>query len=152
MKQLILSAFFVLCSILAIGQKKGYADFGFLATASDLKGVGGTIILGVNLASLISSVGGGVNYAKFHEMTKLWISYKGEQNEQKGWDETGKEIRGFVVEREARFKGGAESWKKFLEKNLNANVAAASGAAAGQYQVKVQFIVSKEGYLSNVKL
>lgn len=71
---------------------------------------------------------------------KSWISYKGEHNEQKGWDETGKEIREFVVEREARFKGGAEGWRKFLEKHLNANVAAASGAPAGQYPVKVQFL------------
>ncbi len=82
---------------------------------------------------------------------KSWISYKGEHYEQKGWDETGREIPGFVVEREARFKGGAEGWRKFLEKHLNANVAVASGAPAGQYKVKVQFIVSKEGYVSNVK-
>jgi hypothetical protein len=82
---------------------------------------------------------------------KSWISYKGEQNEEKGWDEKGKEILGFVVEREARFKGGSEGWRRFLEKHLNANVAASSGAPVGQYQVKVQFIVSKEGYVSNVK-
>lgn len=70
MKHLILSAFFLLCSILAISQKKGYADFSFLATASDLKGVGGTIAIGVNLASSVLSVGGGVNYVKFRDMEK----------------------------------------------------------------------------------
>lgn len=83
---------------------------------------------------------------------KSWISYRDKgANEQKGWDETGKEIKGFVVEREARFKGGPEGWRRFLEKNLNANVAADAGAPAGMYEVKVQFIVSKEGYVSNVK-
>jgi hypothetical protein len=38
---------------------------------------------------------------------------------QKGWDENGKELKDFVIEREARFKGGEEGWKKYLEKNLS---------------------------------
>jgi hypothetical protein len=81
---------------------------------------------------------------------KAWIKY-GEKNEQKAWDESGKELKNFVVEKEARFKGGADGWRKFLEKHLNSDVANQSGAPAGQYQVKVQFIVSKEGTVSNVK-
>jgi len=70
MKHLILSAFFVLGSILATCQKKGYADFSVLATAGDLKGVGGTMAIGLNLASSVLSVGGGVNYVKFRDMEK----------------------------------------------------------------------------------
>jgi hypothetical protein len=81
---------------------------------------------------------------------KSWIKY-GEKTEQKAWDESGKELRNYVVEKEAHFKGGAEGWGKYLQKHLNGDVAAQSGAPAGQYQVKVQFIVSKEGVVSNVK-
>jgi periplasmic protein TonB len=55
------------------------------------------------------------------------------------------------VEQEAKFPGGLEGWKKYLERNLNANVAADDGAANGKYTVKVQFIVDKEGTISNVQ-
>lgn len=55
------------------------------------------------------------------------------------------------VEKEAKFPGGMEAWKKYLERNLNANVAANEGASIGNYTVKVQFIVDKEGRVSNVQ-
>jgi protein TonB len=55
------------------------------------------------------------------------------------------------VEKEAKFPGGMEGWKRYLERNLNANVAADDGAPPGNYTVKVQFIVDKEGGISNVQ-
>jgi periplasmic protein TonB len=55
------------------------------------------------------------------------------------------------VEYEAEFPGGADAWKRYLEKNLNANTPIDNGAAEGTYQVIVQFIVSKDGSISNVK-
>lgn len=55
------------------------------------------------------------------------------------------------VEKEARFPGGMEGWKKYLERNLNANVAADDGATSGNYTVKVQFIVDKQGGISDVQ-
>jgi protein TonB len=55
------------------------------------------------------------------------------------------------VEKEAKFPGGPEAWKRYLERNLNANVAAEDGAPTGNYTVKVQFIVDKEGTISNVQ-
>lgn len=54
------------------------------------------------------------------------------------------------VEKEAKFPGGLEAWKKYLERNLNSQVAADDGAAMGRYTVLVQFIVDKEGNISNV--
>lgn len=83
---------------------------------------------------------------------KSFINY-GDKSilKQQGWDEEGKEIKNYVVEREARFKGGLEGWRKYLEKNLNANVAADAGAPAGTYEVKVSFIINREGYVSQVK-
>lgn len=54
------------------------------------------------------------------------------------------------VEKEAKFPGGQEAWRKFLERNLNPQVAADDGAPSGNYTVRVQFIVDKEGNISNV--
>lgn len=69
---------------------------------------------------------------------------------QKGWDESGKEIKNFVVQREAQFKGGDEGWKKYLQKNLNATIPAAVEAPAGNYEVQVQFVVDKDGIPVNL--
>ncbi len=55
------------------------------------------------------------------------------------------------VEKEAKFPGGMEGWKRYLERNLDANVAANDGAPMGNYTVKVQFIVDKSGAISNVQ-
>ena len=55
------------------------------------------------------------------------------------------------VEVEAAFPGGEGAWKKFLERNLRADVATENGAPAGSYTVWVQFVVDKEGNVSDVK-
>ncbi len=54
------------------------------------------------------------------------------------------------IEKEARFPGGLDGWKKYLERNLNSNIAADEGAAVGNYLVKVQFFVDRDGTISNV--
>ena len=55
------------------------------------------------------------------------------------------------VEIEASFKGGEGAWKKYLERNLNANVGPDNGAPPGTYTVYVQFVVSRDGSISDVK-
>ena len=55
------------------------------------------------------------------------------------------------VEKEAKFPGGFEGWKRYLERNLNSNVAVDDGAPTGNYTVKVQFVVDKQGGISNVQ-
>jgi periplasmic protein TonB len=55
------------------------------------------------------------------------------------------------VEIEASFKGGESAWRKYLERNLNANVGPDNGAPTGVYTVYVQFVVSKDGSISDVK-
>ncbi len=83
---------------------------------------------------------------------RAYLSFStGAIDQEKGWDTEGKEIKKYVVMREARFKGGPEGWRKYLEKNLNANIATDAGAPAGEYMVEVRFKVSREGYVSNVK-
>lgn len=51
------------------------------------------------------------------------------------------------VEKEAEYEG---NWLRFLEKNLNGNVAGESGAPAGTYTVIIQFVVDVDGSLSNI--
>ncbi|HLG38033.1 MAG TPA: energy transducer TonB [Chitinophagaceae bacterium] len=55
------------------------------------------------------------------------------------------------VDKDAAFPGGDPAWKNFLQKNLNANVPADRGAPTGVYTVMLQFIVNKEGKVSDIK-
>lgn len=57
-----------------------------------------------------------------------------------------------TVQLQARFPGGLEAWKRFLERNLNASVATDNGAASNtSYTVLVSFIVDRDGNVSEVK-
>lgn len=55
------------------------------------------------------------------------------------------------VEIEASFKGGEAAWRKYLERNLNPSVPVDNGAPEGTYTVYIQFVVSKDGSISDVK-
>jgi hypothetical protein len=56
------------------------------------------------------------------------------------------------VESEAEYPGGLIAWRKFLEKNLNANVPIDNGAPVGIYQVMAQFMVDKNGNVKDIKM
>jgi periplasmic protein TonB len=66
-------------------------------------------------------------------------------------DETDYDQTFTKVEVEASFKGGEAAWRKYLERNLNASAPVDNGANPGSYTVVVQFIVDKEGNISDVK-
>ena len=55
------------------------------------------------------------------------------------------------TEVEPSFPGGAAAWQQFLSKNINAAVPVKKAAPAGAYTVWVQFIVDKEGNISNIR-
>jgi hypothetical protein len=55
------------------------------------------------------------------------------------------------VDVEARFPGGSEAWKKYLQANLNANTPVDHGAPSGSYTTIVSFLVSENGVISDVK-
>ena len=55
------------------------------------------------------------------------------------------------VEIEAAFPGGDAAWRRYLEKNLQGFNPADNGAPAANYTVFVQFIVDKEGNISDVR-
>jgi protein TonB len=56
-----------------------------------------------------------------------------------------------IVQIQARYPGGPDAWKKFLERNLRRDVPMENGASTGRYTVVVSFIVDKEGNTSEVK-
>lgn len=66
-------------------------------------------------------------------------------------DETNYDQTFTKVEVEAAFPGGLGAWRKFLERNLSGDVASSGGAPTGSYTVVVQFIVDKDGNVSDVK-
>lgn len=55
------------------------------------------------------------------------------------------------VETEAAFPGGEAAWRVYLEKNLNPAVPVNNGAKAGTYTVWIQFVVDKNGKVSDIK-
>ena len=66
--------------------------------------------------------------------------------EQKIDKETDEPFR--TVEIDAKFIG---NWKTFLERNLNGDVPRDNGAPAGRYSVVVEFVVDKEGNVSDIQ-
>jgi protein TonB len=55
------------------------------------------------------------------------------------------------VEIEAAFPGGDAKWRRYLETNCNGQVASDNGAPEGTYTTVVQFVVDREGNISDVR-
>ncbi len=55
------------------------------------------------------------------------------------------------VEIEAGFPGGDSKWRQYLERSLNPNAPVDNGAPEGTYTTVIQFIVDKEGNISDVR-
>ncbi len=73
---------------------------------------------------------------------KKIVEEKKEEDENKIFDK---------VEIEASFPGGDSKWRQYLERNCNGSVATDAGAPEGTYTTIVQFVVDKEGNISDVK-
>ena len=56
-----------------------------------------------------------------------------------------------VVQIQAQFPGGADGWRRYLERNLNKDIPTENGAPAADYTVTVSFIVDKTGAISDVR-
>lgn len=55
------------------------------------------------------------------------------------------------VEIDAKYPGGAGAWKNFLERNLRGETPVDNSAMPGTYTVVIQFIVDKQGHVSDIK-
>jgi len=73
---------------------------------------------------------------------KQIVEEKKEEDENKIFDK---------VEIEASFPGGDAKWRRYLETNCNGQVASDNGAPEGTYTTVIQFVVDKEGNISDVK-
>jgi periplasmic protein TonB len=54
------------------------------------------------------------------------------------------------VDVEASFPGGEDGWRTFLQNNLKAETPIKKKSPVGQYMVVVQFIVDKQGKISDI--
>ncbi|MEO6732570.1 MAG: hypothetical protein ABIN01_15225 [Ferruginibacter sp.] len=54
-----------------------------------------------------------------------------------------------IFDKEAKFPGDSEAWRKFIQKNLKINLPLKNGAPDGTYQVFVRFIVGIDGKISD---
>ncbi len=55
------------------------------------------------------------------------------------------------VEEEVSFPGGENAWLQYLQKNIDTNIPTKKKAPAGTYTVIVQFILDREGNISDVR-
>jgi hypothetical protein len=78
---------------------------------------------------------------------------KGKLKSEVTWDQEGK-VQDKVfskVEREARFPGGPGAWLDYLRENLKGRTPKKDKAPKGTYTVRVQFLVDKEGNVTQVQ-
>ena len=54
------------------------------------------------------------------------------------------------VETEASYPGGEKAWLNYLIQNVNGNIAAKKKAPVGKYTVVIQFVIDKDGYVSDI--
>ena len=71
----------------------------------------------------------------------------------KGVDDNGAVVNKYFekVEEEAGFPGGAAAWRDYLARNLNADIPEQQFAPPGNYTVYVEFIVDKDGSISQIR-
>jgi len=92
--------------------------------------------------------------AKYGAMAKngvIEITTKGESVIKIDSKKTGDDKIFEKVEIEASFPGGVNGWMEFLQNNLKSIVPVDNGANPGIYTVIVQFIVHKDGSISDLK-
>jgi antitoxin component YwqK of YwqJK toxin-antitoxin module len=75
----------------------------------------------------------------------------GKVDRQIGWDEDGKEIKNFTVMKDPSFKGGTSGWMKYVAKNVNGELLADLGIPAGTYNLKIYFVIDKDGSVTQVR-
>ncbi len=56
-----------------------------------------------------------------------------------------------ITEVPVSFRGGDEAWRKYLAQNVNPSVPVDNGAPEGTYTTIVQFLVDKDGNISDIK-
>ncbi|MBN9350881.1 MAG: energy transducer TonB [Chitinophagaceae bacterium] len=68
-----------------------------------------------------------------------------------GYDESGNKIKNYIFEREAEFKSGPSGWAKYINKSATKDFPA-KGSQDERVTVVIQFIVDKDGEVTNAKV
>jgi len=85
------------------------------------------------------------------EFCKSFESDLSQKNKNQDEDASKDNIVFTSTEIDPSFPGGEHAWLSYLQKNLNANVATDNNAPQGSYTVWVEFLVAKDGTVSNIK-
>lgn len=56
-----------------------------------------------------------------------------------------------VVDTDAKFGNGPDDWGTYIRNNLKNDVAKQNGCPPGRYTVRINYVVSKEGKVTNIK-
>lgn len=104
--------------------------------------------------AVVSEKFGYVSSRVNYEDGSLWATYlldtiTGKEST-KGYDRKNGEIKNFIFEREASFRGGMKEFKYFLEKNLRTETPLKNKAPNGVYTAIIRFIVDKDGELIDI--
>ncbi len=85
---------------------------------------------------------------------KAYAAYDKDGNimEQRGWDESGKEIPGYIYQKVAEFPGGADEWQHYIIVELQKNLP--RGLKKGQMwgNVVVSFLILEDGSIDDIKV
>ena len=80
---------------------------------------------------------------------KLAVYYHVPENKKEGiteaYDEEGKKIKNYIVQKEAEFKGGEKAWKTYLKKNIGKEFSAKKDNEITSASVQIQFVVDENG-------
>ncbi len=89
----------------------------------------------------------------FRSNGKIWTrSHKDINGKEttEGFDENGNIIKDFIVLKEAEFPGGSEAWINYIMENIKIRTATRKHAPAGNYEVRIRFIIDKDGSVTEV--
>lgn len=95
-----------------------------------------------------------IDITNYNENGSLWMHQYFDTTAKKmikvGYDESGKINPKFIFQKEAEFPGGRKGWKEYLQKNLRSDLPTINGAPKGIYTVTLDFVVDKDGTVSNI--
>jgi hypothetical protein len=80
------------------------------------------------------------------------INPKSKKSVTEAFDSKGRPIDNFVFSEAASFSTGVEDWKAYLNDNLQTRTVIKLGAPAGTYELKVRFMINKNGKPVNIEI
>jgi hypothetical protein len=90
----------------------------------------------------------------FYPSGKLWGHYtfdiETKTEKSKGYDEKGKEIKDFIVQKDAMYRGGNGPWTAYISKTINSDVPIKNKAPLGTYSIIIRFAIDIDGSVTEL--